>query len=85
MELEGSFENGVIIPDDATQIPPGSRVKIVVGDANPPSRGPYAGLFDDLMVDDPNSPGDRAAQYEHYRLNRAKRWQPFWTLTLWSH
>ena len=33
MELEGSFENGVIIPDDATQIPPGSRVKIVAGDA----------------------------------------------------
>ena len=40
MELEGSFENGVIIPDDATQIPPGSRVKIVVGEAKPAGRMP---------------------------------------------
>ena len=73
MELEGTFENGMVIPDDATQIPLGSRVKIVVEDPKPVTCGPYAGVFDDLIVDDPNSPGDRAAQHDHYRLGREKR------------
>jgi hypothetical protein len=71
MELEGVVHNGVIVPDDATALPEGMRVRITpvpletprpFGERFAPFKGAAAGL-----------PADLANQHEHYRLGTPKR------------
>jgi len=71
MELEGVVHNGVIVPDDATALPEGTRVRILpaAGESAPPF-GQRFGRFKGAI---PGLPADLAAQHEHYRLGTPKR------------
>jgi hypothetical protein len=71
MEIEGIVHNGVIVPDDASALSEGSRVRITpvpvaasesFGDRYAEFKGAIQGL-----------PADLAAQHEHYRLGTPKR------------
>jgi hypothetical protein len=59
MELEGAVQNGVIVPDDATVLPEGARVRITpaplekprpFGERFAPFKGAAPGLPADLAV-----------------------------------
>jgi hypothetical protein len=71
MELEGVVHNSVIVPDDATALPEGTRVRILpaMGESSPPF-GQRFGRFKRAI---PGLPVDLAAQHEHYRLRRHVR------------
>jgi len=71
MELEGVVHNGVIVPDDATALPEGTRVRItpVSGD-KPKAFGERFAQFKGAV---PGLPADLAAQHDHYRLGTPKR------------
>jgi len=76
MELEGTFHNGVIIPDDTSAFIEGKRVRIEpVADSEPqPDKivtfgeryAAFKGCLEGL-------PEDFAAQHDHYRLGTPKR------------
>jgi len=80
MELEGVVQNGVIVPDDATALPEGTRVGItpapteVPKAATPKAETPksfgerYAEFCGAI-----EAPEDLAARHEHYRLGTPKR------------
>jgi hypothetical protein len=81
MELEGTVSGGMIVPDAGTpSMDDGTRIEFqmkpaqaVASEASDPKPGWFYELFKDLIVDDPDSPGDRAAQHDHYRLGTPKR------------
>ena len=82
MGLEGTVTGGLIVPDTGTpSLGDGTRIEFHVKPAeaetpepvSEPKPGWFYDLFKDLIVDDPDSPGDRAAQHEHYRLGTPKR------------
>lgn len=64
MELEGVVHNGVIVPDDATALPEGTRVRIepVLVDKSKPFGERYATFRGAI-----DAPEDLAAQHEHHR------------------
>jgi hypothetical protein len=71
MELEGVVRNGVIVPDDATTLTEGSRVRITPAPLEKPkSFGERYAQFKGAI---PELPGDLAAQHDHYRLGTPKR------------
>lgn len=75
MELEGVVHNGVIVPDDATALPEGTRVRITPAPTGvptaerPKSFGERYAEFCGAI----EAPEDLAAQHEHYRLGTPKR------------
>ena len=82
MELEGTVTGGMIVPDSGT--PPlgeGTRIEFQVKPAETATPEPvlegkpgwFYDRYKDLIVDDPDSPGDLAAQHDHYRLGTPKR------------
>ena len=71
MELEGVVHNGVIVPDNATVLPEGTRVRIIPAPAEPPK--PFGERFAQFKGAVPDLPADLAAQHEHYRLGTPKR------------
>jgi hypothetical protein len=73
MELEGVVHNGVIVPDDATELPEGTRVTIQP--VAPIGQRPktFRERYGDLIVNDPSAPTDLAEQHDHYRLGTPKR------------
>ena len=71
MELEGVVHNGVIVPDDATALPEGTRVRIEPVKVG--KKTTFGQLFGDLVMDSADLPTDLAAQHEHYRLGKPKR------------
>ena len=71
MELEGVVHNGVIVPDDTTALPEGTRVRIEPVKVGAPTT--FGQLFGGLVMDSPDLPTDLAAQHEHYRLGKPKR------------
>ncbi len=80
MELEGTVAGGLIVPDSgAPPLVDGTRIEFQVkstevGIPEPEGKpGWFMDLVRDLIVDDPDSPGDRAAQHDHYRLGTPKR------------
>ena len=82
MELEGIVTGGLIVPDAGTpSMDDGTRIEFHVkpaGAAAPesisePKPGWFMDMVRDLIVDDPDSPGDWAAQHDHYRLGTPKR------------
>jgi hypothetical protein len=69
MELEGTVENGVIIPDDAIALPEGTRVRI---EAVKPPNQTFAERYSEFCGA-VEGPADLATQHEHYRLGPPKR------------
>ena len=71
MELEGVVQNGVIVPDDATALPEGTRVRI--SPAPPEEPKPFGERFAKFKGAVPDLPADLAEQHDHYRLGTPKR------------
>lgn len=71
MELEGVVHHGVIVPDDATALPEGTRVRITpTANEQPRSFGERFARFKGAV---PGLSVDLAEQHEHYRLGTPKR------------
>jgi hypothetical protein len=71
MELEGVVHNGVIVPDDATALAEGTRVRIVAATpSEPKSFGERYAQFKGAI---PGLPEDLAEQHDHYRLGTPQR------------
>jgi hypothetical protein len=71
MELQGVVHNGVIVPDDATALAEGTRVRIIPAPPeNPQSFGQRFPSFKGAV---PDLPVDLAEQHDHYRLGTPKR------------
>jgi hypothetical protein len=71
MELEGVVHNGVIVPDDATALPEGMRVRITPA-PHDESR-PFGERFAQFKGAAAGLPADLAEQHDHYRLGTPKR------------
>jgi hypothetical protein len=71
MELEGVVHNGVVVPDDATALPEGMRVRIILAaEVEPKTFGERYAQFKGAVS---GLPDDLAEQHEHYRLGTPKR------------
>ncbi len=71
MELEGVVHDGVIVPDNATAFPEGTRVRISPAPAEKPrSFGERFAQFKGAVA---GLPADLAKQHDHYRLGTPKR------------
>ena len=71
MDLEGVVHNGVIVPDDATALTEGMRVRITpAADEKPQTFGERFARFQGAL---PNLPADLADQHDHFRLGLPKR------------
>jgi hypothetical protein len=71
MELDGIVQGGVIVPDDATVLPEGARVRIVVASTDAPR--PFGERFAQFKGVADGLPADLAEQHDHYRLGTPKR------------
>jgi hypothetical protein len=71
MELEGVVHNGVIVPDDATALPEGTRVRITPAPTE--TVKPFGQRFAQFKGAVPGLPADLAEQHDHYRLGTPKR------------
>jgi hypothetical protein len=71
MELEGVVHNGVIVPDDATALPDGTRVRITVAPSE--IARPFGERFAQFKGALSGLPADLAQQHDHYRLGTPKR------------
>ena len=69
MELEGVVHNGVIVPDDATALAEGTRVRITPAETTRSFGERYA----QFKGAAPGLPEDLASQHDHYRLGTPKR------------
>jgi hypothetical protein len=71
MELEGVVQNGVIVPDDPTALPEGTRVRITPTVVEKPK--PFGERFAQFKGATSGLPEDLAEQHDHYRLGTPKR------------
>jgi hypothetical protein len=71
MEIEGVVHNGVVVPDDATALEEGTRVRIIPVPVEAPK--PFGERFAQFKGAVPGLPADLASQHEHYRLGTPKR------------
>ncbi|MFO0802458.1 MAG: hypothetical protein U0791_04965 [Gemmataceae bacterium] len=74
MELEGVVHDGVIVPDDASSLPEGVRVRYEVlpsKDSAPKSFAERYAKFKGCLPE--GVPEDLSTQHEHYRLGTPKR------------
>jgi hypothetical protein len=71
MEFEGVVQNGVIVPDEATTLPEGTRVRIIPASVEKPK--PFGERFGQFKGAAPALPTDLAEQHDHYRLGTPKR------------
>ena len=71
MELEGVVHNAVIVPDDATALAEGMRVRI--SPIPQEESTPFGERFGQFKGAIPDLPTDLAEQHEHYRLGTPKR------------
>jgi hypothetical protein len=71
MELEGVVHNGVIVPDDATGLAEGTRVRISATSEEQPK--PFGERFAQFKGAVPDLPTDLAEQHDHYRLGTPNR------------
>ncbi len=71
MEIEGVVHNGVIVPDDATALSEGTRVRITP--ILPETPKPFGDRFGQFKGAAAGLPTDLARQHEHYRLGTPKR------------
>jgi hypothetical protein len=70
MELEGVVQNGVIVPDDATALPEGTRVLIIPAPQEKPK--PFGERFAQFKGAAKGLPADLAAQHDYYRHGTPK-------------
>ena len=63
--------NGVIVPDDATALTEGMRVRIIPAPLEKPR--PFGERFAQFKGAVPGLPADLAEQHDHYRLGTPKR------------
>lgn len=68
MELEGVVHNGVIVPDDASALSEGMRVRITPVPADKPK--PFGERFARFKGAAPGLPADLAEQHEHYKFKK---------------
>jgi hypothetical protein len=71
MELQGVVHNGVIVPDDASALTEGTRVRIVP--ATPEQPKTFGERYAHFKGAVPELPADLAAQHDHYRLGTPRR------------
>jgi len=71
MELEGVVHNGVIVPDDATEVSEGTRVRTTP--VPPENPKPFGERFAQFKGAAPVLPTDLADQHDHYRLGIPKQ------------
>jgi hypothetical protein len=71
MELTGVVHNGVIVPDNASELSEGMRVRITPAPQEEPA--PFGQRFAEFKGAIPGVPADLAEQHEHYRLGTPKR------------
>ncbi len=71
MELEGTFQGGMIVPDDASSFAEGER--ITLKKAAPESPQTFGERFAEFKGCLDGLPEDLAAQHDHYRLGTPKR------------
>jgi hypothetical protein len=71
VEFEGVVHNGVIVPDDATALPEGTRVRIIAAPVE--KAKPFGERFAQFKGAVPGLPADLAEQHDHYRLGTPKR------------
>ena len=71
MELQGVVHNGVIVPDDASALPEGMRVRITPATEETPKS--FGERFSEFKGTAAGLPADLAEQHEHYRLGTPKR------------
>lgn len=71
MELEGVAHHDVIVPDDATALAEGTRVRITPPPLEKPR--PFGERFAKFKGAVPELPEDLAEQHDHYRLGTAKQ------------
>jgi hypothetical protein len=71
MELEGVVHNGVIVPDDPTALPEGTRVRITAAPGDEPKS--FGERFASFRGAASGLPTDLAEQHDHYRLGTPKR------------
>ena len=71
MELGGVVKVGVIVPDDATALPEGTRVRISPAAEEQPK--PFGERFGQFKGAVSGLPADLAEQHDHYRLGTPKQ------------
>jgi hypothetical protein len=71
MELEGVVHNGVVVPDDASALTEGMRVRISPALLEEPK--PFGQRYAQFKGAAPDLPADLARQHDHYRLGTPKR------------
>ena len=71
MQLQGVVQNGVIVPENGTVLPEGTRVQIIVTPTEEPK--PFGERFAQFKGSIPGLPADLAKQHDHYRLGTPKR------------
>jgi len=71
MELEGVVHNGVIVPDDATALAEGTRVRITPAPLE--KARSFGERFAQFKGAVPGLPEDLAEQHDHYRLGTPQR------------
>ena len=83
--LRVKFDGKVLIPEDPVDLPVGETIEVMVQPTGaeqqvpqPASRTPLQKLADlaAKYPPDPNSPGDAAAQHDHYLYGTPKRHDP---------
>lgn len=81
MELDVNVANSTALQDEAPPQTPDERRPTLYGSSSQPNThessenkpGWFMDLIRDLIVDNPDSPGDLSTQHEHYRLGTPKR------------
>ena len=88
--LRAHFDGKVLVLDEPADLPRGTPLKVEVtvesettsSEPQPPREEPKRGILADLvdwvetLPIDPNSPGDAAAQHDHYLYGTPKRENP---------
>lgn len=75
--IKAHFDGKVIIPDEPVNLPVNQPLNVVVKAVGEQER-PLMRLLDRLnnLPDNPNSPGDAAAEHDHYLYGVPKRNDP---------
>jgi hypothetical protein len=71
MQFEGVVCNGVVVPDDTTAFPEGTRVRITLAPLDKPK--PFGERFAQFKGAVAGLPTDLAEQHDHYRVGTPKR------------
>jgi hypothetical protein len=72
------FDGKVFVPDEPVDLPVGTQVEVQIVASTPAERGPLMDLVDwvETLPPLPDSPGDAAAQHDHYLYGTPKRENP---------